>query len=854
MPKPKESALDKLNAKLKKQRAQKAKTKKVKDPLREKLDKMMEAENEKESRRKPKQNVNSIDAMKTSIVKEREKGDKKLQEVKKRKGTKQLTNLSGLKRMAANEEKLYNFFAKLTKTKENEVVNEMIKFSKTSRNNSWFMMNIKEDLPVPLIKEFAEEVTDLKGETRKSIQELYKSYVERPGLMSRYMITGDDDERSSESSGNDDEKETERLRKILEGLDDKSMEEEVVKEKGILEELGISKTPGKTDRIAIPQKHRQKIVVDENIENVSIPKWYQNVLDNIGVKDTPYQERSILRDVKCNRLYMNPPWIDGNVTSVYLSEVENPDDWEERDINKYVHLNELIVKNDHWNESVKKYHIVDEKFLKANQRFFDLQCGKNSSKRIQTKDILTLYDDDDNEIKLRVLYQLDNGKIIPQTEKIFRDELAYISSLRTSRKEKIEKILNEKLTKNVEELGRDILSQRLLKVSNNETYKPNSSYMESVMETLAKNSQTVGEFAEKIGGVIVYIDLSFSATVTDEWVPYEKTEFNFVTKRPEKSGEIGMYAKKHKSFRGANIFLERLKGMYYLPSILTELSAEEKLPEIIGDPSLSEIEKYKLMSDISADIFAFKRRFAEIVYVSRNPTERRKRNDTHMNTKNVKMNKWMSSCVNADDVKDASPRDIIYYKEGKMTYCLKISELLARFSENNYKNPISGENLSESFIAKFEKLYNPKLVVIGTDEDHISDSEEKSEEKSDMSSDNEKEPVIFAPNLIEILEESIRKLEEGDIQKSIEKDETESLSESEAEFERLVREKIKIEEDGNVHDIKPIGICAECDNKLRKKHLKSIKYENEQVIPVGFCNFECFEKHEKWTKKRKRSN
>lgn len=745
-------------------------------------------------------------------------------------------NPAASKRKAVEEKKLMQFMQKLTETPVKNIVNEINLFVQ-ERNAPAFRRRFFDEvkwIPPYLIKDFAQEM--VAEDPKKGIYKSYDEFIRRPDVSERIYFYLQVQEK--------EEEEQKRRREIAEKMFG-APEEEV----DILEEP--PKTYEKTkilsdDVFRLTEIYNEKVSDENKLRNLRMYEkmlfgnvadyiserpitLYQGILERIDqasqpqvVVASPSSRFRGMKNTACTRMYKDAPWLEGKVEGIYIAPVENtPIDWKETDITPYVHP-----------EDIMEYE--GEIWYRVNNKYYELQCNIYSGRRTQSDDVLTLHDMSGNPIRFRLAYQTEED-IIVQDPQLFQAELEYLDDQRRSRGAKIQKILDEPVTKQVEMLGINELANAMRKIAPSVMdYHEDGMFVQRAIEAISIETTTVRQFARKLGELVVYFDLDFGSTArlgADSW----------------------------EMERGKDtVFISRVKGEYYLPEILVNLSPNEKLSEIFEDPNSTE--KEKTTRHIENMLTKFVSSFAEKIYIERNPMERKQTSGVSLVQPDISLHPWRSACVNQEDVKNVPDSEVVYYNDGENVYCLVIQDLLERFRNEDYSNPVSGDILSDRFVRRFKEVYHQRSVL-------PVQREEVKEEKTYK---------ILAPGLMQKIKMGIDFMEaDRDVGSDTESIASSNASSTQSEFDfqsdtssmkdykadtasladsddTLVGSiSDSDEEDSGVSSSKK---CAQCGKDIKGRGLASMKYQNGSTTQVEFCGFDCFEEHEDWPRiRRKRS-
>ena len=505
------------------------------------------------------------------------------------------------------------------------------------------------------------------------------------------------------------------------------------------------------------------------------------------------------------------------------------------------------------------------KWYKAGTEYFDLVCQDARWKsKTQFGNILTIAvivpSEDDSKIlttenlRIRVGYQTATG-FIEQTEKIWQREVKYMRHEKAERTEKLAQYLAEPVTTDAEIVGKNMLERALSKIApDNPNYKRDSKYLDIVVKKAAQDSSSVQEFAEKIAGIVVYIDISNIAE--KEHVPNAKAAKH----SPSSPSSPSSSFLPHPDVGNAHsIFAKRLAGNYYLPEVLATLSPGEKNPEVFDDPRVPSSVRDRAANNIRFHEEMAVREFSMDMYSLRTGERARPVDKVTMEDVIVDIDPWRNTCVNAKEVENVPDIDLLYYREGEHLYCLIIPELMKRFSQGNYTNPVSRQPLDDDFIFRFHEMYrpaSPKVVARSGDKKVIGP-----------------QGAPLAKGLLRLMKECIAEKEaymygeeidsssESDEYKSASSDDPEDLVVSSSSGDESY-ESIKSsnessnesmysssDEDENGNEGKS---CTKCRAKLRGRgQFKSIAHDDNGVHVWHFCSRSCCES-QKWPKRKRR--
>ena len=737
-----------------------------------------------------------LEALRAKIKKDKAKKHKpvEIQPIK-RKKTFQPTK-SNIAKLGKEEKSLSKFFTKLAIISDEDVLKNMQIFA-TMKDAAWdrsrFFDEITTSMDISDIKEFARNAA-IQDQLRS--YDFFKSYIQQPEVNAKIQayLQGKQER----------EDEIERLQKIERDLFGSNTEEREITESIPVQHLRTK--PIEIDESGDPQKGSSRLSILNKRSEVKSPKY----------KFSPW------KNTACVKLYKDVPWIDKKIEAIYIStDTEVPDSWEDSYISPYVH-----------DEDTMEYD--GQAWYLVNNKYYDLQCNVHSHNRSQKGDILTVYNNSNESLKIRIAYKTDVDIII-QDAALFQKELVYLKQRGKNRDEKIRDILKEPVTEQAKQIGINIMAAALNKIAPNIVdYHVDGEYVQKAVDAI--QATTIGEFAKQLGDLIVYLDLDLRTRVQSGTKVIIRDIFDWdLLKTVQTPHFVKQYKNENKS---ANIFINRIKGEYYLPDILINLSPGEKLPEVFNDPNSTEQKRVLEYTEKLVEMFMFM--FGNELYLFRFPGEKYKVVYSKSHLK-LKMDPWKAVCVNAKDVEDLPDMDVVYYNDGENIYCLIIKELIERFREGDHTNPITNDHLSEAFILRFNQLYNPKIII----EEQLPD-EPKEEQQLPKSSN------ILAPGLMKKVKISIDLLQaqqevSSDFQSNAPYSDSESIASDTGSFtpEEIV-------DTGVDENCTRCTQCTHCGKKLGKTRLDSMKYKNQKPTQVSFCDFNCFENHEDWPKIRRK--
>ena len=300
-------------------------------------------------------------------------------------------------------------------------------------------------------------------------------------------------------------------------------------------------------------------------------------------------------------IFINRPWISGNIKHTYISEVS--------EIYTDV-FNTYIVKDEYCRKIKTKDGTVCSKETKdgtvwysVNNLFYILETDKNIFK-VQEGDILSFYYHDKEcylQVKLGFLMvdietMFIQENFIVQDENIYKEEKKYFEKMfRTLNEVSVSAFLEEKMKAfSVEEIGYYYLTKNFEKFDIKYS-------IDDIFKNFIDSETTIKEYATYVFSIITFID---NYSICD------------------------------------NIFLKRLKKKYYKAEEILNLTLEEKIPEILcNDDEYRKKIKYYIDAKIMEDVY----KFGEVAFIKIHEIrEYKKRNfdilDTYELSSYVKIN------------------------------------------------------------------------------------------------------------------------------------------------------------------------------------------------------------------------
>lgn len=359
-----------------------------------------------------------------------------------------------------------------------------------------------------------------------------------------------------------------------------------------------------------------------------------------------------LDEQKCINKYSTLPWLSNiDVDKIYVNT-------EDEELKNVLNVQRVIVEHD------------GKKWFQVGKRFFLVQCLAKTS--FSGKDTMILYDRN-RDIRLSVLYKTKEGTYhVYDRDDYKKQQFHFQKEIMISKKELLH-ILQRKITDSmVNEISKN-LSSLLQSIHNNRVYSLDSDFVSKVISTVRHNSNTNGELLNKYAELSVYLQRIL----------------------PE-------------SELKTPLFWQRLAVEYYIPEMLSELTKEEKLPEVFNESQIQNSEQ--ILSTINKN----KKRIISEIAISNiksiNPNKKIKTNlksDLHTyDLANLQLKLPKLVCNNKEQIKDIPDYDLIMYKEHNELYCFSIKETYNNIKEGNVKNPYTNREFNKDFLERIEQIYN----------------------------------------------------------------------------------------------------------------------------------------------------
>ena len=435
---------------------------------------------------------------------------------------------------------------------------------------------------------------------------------------------------------------------------------------------------------------------------------------------------------KCIKTERNAPWIDYKVHGIYI-----------------LPLNQLLVQ---YYTDVKEYVTVQInkktiKLYKATNNFFKLLCSIQSNRNIQKDNIFIGVTPGGEKVEFYVSYKvvkdeytnLENekgwkldsnsmlSKIIIQDEYIFKQKKKWYLKHKSTRKTRIDQLLEGPVTQKLTNLGINRLNIALTRIVGDNQYH----FSKDSSNAITLNSNTAKEYINKLSFILAFLDTP-----------------------------------------NANIFRARVKDGWYRPSTFVSLTPGQMLP------NTNEADE-----EFNAKIIVRRQKreaasLTEKYYQIQNPTETIPTiSNNYPFYQNIKISDWRLKCENRDYIIDIPDYKLIPYEENGKIYCLDIDYLRIKINElalsgpieeslDKIKNPYTNKKLNTEFV---RELINTEFDGINWEENdeeiqvkkiNKEDNKEDNEEdpKEDPKEDNkeDKKEVILTPGLFSLVLRNIK--------------------------------------------------------------------------------------------------
>ena len=292
------------------------------------------------------------------------------------------------------------------------------------------------------------------------------------------------------------------------------------------------------------------------------------------------------------------------------------------------------------------------------------------------------------------------------------------------------------------------------------------------------------------------------------------------------------------------VYRTRIKEELYTPRQLVNLSLKDRFPEIFRDERVGRETESILRKRIASARRKFISDQAEYIYRMLNPgaqfLTRPQRVEPIQPFPDV--GDRLSDCDNPWDLLDEIPQNIVKYSDGGEVWCFKLLELRTQLGEGNYINGYTGNRFSQEFIDRIMK-YDPERLQRVMLEEMAPEEEERMVERL--------EEVIegpeLAPGFLNILSNALEVMEGR-----IEEEMGFGSASGEEEYEEDSEESSDTTSDFEFGESeKSNERCEHCgDSVSRSRGQRSVIYKGSEPHEITFCGFDCFEKADKWPKRK----
>lgn len=399
----------------------------------------------------------------------------------------------------------------------------------------------------------------------------------------------------------------------------------------------------------LPEKKRGRIAV---INDISIPrpkipnpkptkhKIFFDAMDDLTKQD-------------CEFLFKKIPWVKDIVNNIYVHPIEGDFD-NVLDYSKFIEHNNL------------KYYYPKEKY-------YNVQCKAH---KVQEGDQLTVIKNG-QIYKMMVAVDTNTKGIVLQNEDMLKAEIEYIRVWNQNKDEHIKDLYKNKPNQDMILLAKFELSSALQDaISGNVPViyrSSNSSFIETVVDTILKNSNSGESFVRLLANLIIFLKINLS----------------FIT---------------------SSVFIKRLREQIYLPGTLPFLTEADKLPEIFLVQNVPKKTKTFVLEKLEEERVKFTRKFFENLYIGsslmRKPTKPILWNKP---TQQIELPDLKTICKNKDEIVEENDEDIVFYTDLNEIYCFNVFKLYDLFRKEQFPiNPYTGRPFSDKFIQIFLTRYASK--------------------------------------------------------------------------------------------------------------------------------------------------
>jgi glutaredoxin len=477
----------------------------------------------------------------------------------------------------------------------------------------------------------------------------------------------------------------------------------------------------------------------------------------INIKKRPLpvaKTEGLTFDPTCYNAQVTTPWMKEKVKAIWLRAPDG----------ETLNL-DYVIKGEY-------IQGIDGKIVnKAGKSFYQLQCNYHSNKRHQNGYVLTSYNVKGRPVRYVVLYELantnDDDKWRYQDEAIFQAQQKYFHDKSADTVSHFKQIRSELVSDDVRTFGKGSLEIALSQYIND------PEYINRVERYVFDKHKIVMDYLNTIASISVFMK---------QW--------------------------------NKSIFKDRVSSLYYQPEILTELSLEEKLPEVFDNPNVNSTQRrqteIQINSIIQKEVEDILSSVVRIRYPGRAPTRPMMTLPPTFSTSTSKT----PDC--AVDMKNAGwdARNIIYYTDtDNKIYCFDVFTLKKQFEQGNFNNVFTGNRLSDQFVAQVQHIDPYTVSVIEEEEDR-------------PLSDIKKPITILAPGFLDKIVEDIQKMEKVMVVD---------------EEDQILKDQLA-NKPHNYNDI-----CEYCNKYIHTgTGYKTIIRRDDEYELVRLCNTNCFEGVDEW--------
>lgn len=369
-----------------------------------------------------------------------------------------------------------------------------------------------------------------------------------------------------------------------------------------------------------------------------------------------FQTMADLTKKDCEFLYKKLPWVKDIINHIYIHPIEG-------DFNGVIDFEKYIEY-----EGIK-YH-------NPNESYYLVQCH---SHKVQEGHVLTVIKNG-KTYKMKVAIDTNTKGIVIQNEDMLKAEIDYIRVWNQNKNEYIKELQQNKPNENMVFLAKFELSTALQDaISGNvpiEYRSSNSQFVETVVHTILKNSNSGEYFVRLLANIIIFLKINIS-------------------------------------FVSSSVFIKRLRELIYLPGTLPFLTDADKLPEIFLSQNVPEDTKNFVLKKLEEERIYFTKNFFEGSYINssmiRKPVKPTLWNKP---TQQIELPDIKTICKNRNDIVKENDEDIVFYTDHGEIYCFNVYNLYTLFQKEEFPvNPYTLRPFSDQFIQIFLTRYASKPLV-----------------------------------------------------------------------------------------------------------------------------------------------